>query len=232
MKKFVSKSASNQKLKKVLKYGCILVLTVAVTLLLTFFLITPLMKAKLEKELLHSEIRLEEEAAYEKKDQEYVSAELETELRQYINEYFNKANVNECFSEKSIREFSELIAERLKEKEIYTISKEMIQQLLTKEIEKITAADLQNDEEKLLALKQELLEKISGIESQSTSIVKIAQDVKETKISIEQLQEVLSEVIWNLGDCTVSYHADDGHFYITYEKEGADSVTKKLDYAE
>ena len=108
----------------------------------------------------------------------------------------------------------------------------MIQQLLTKEIEKITATDLQNDEEKLLALKQELLEKISGIESQSTSIVKIAQDVKETKISIEQLQEVLSEVIWNLGDCTVSYHADDGHFYITYEKEGADSVTKKLDYAE
>ena len=232
MKKFVSKSVSNQKLKKALKYGCILVLTVAVTLLLTFFLITPLMKAKLEKELLHSEIRLEEVAAYEKKDQEYVSAELETELRQYINEYFNKANVNECFSEKSIREFSELIAERLKEKEIYTISKEMIQQLLTKEIEKITATDLQNDEEKLLALKQELLEKISGIESQSTSIVKIAQDVKETKISIEQLQEVLSEVIWNLGDCTVSYHADDGHFYITYEKEGADSVTKKLDYAE
>ena len=43
------------------------------------------------------------------------------------------------------------------------------------------------------------------------------------------VQTSIDDINGQLNDCTVEYK--NGHFYITYNKGGADSVSKKLDYA-
>ena len=60
--------------------------------------------------------------------------------------------------------------------------------------------------------------------SNSVNQNKAAQDAVNTSV-----QTSIDDINGQLNDCTVEYK--NGHFYITYNKGGADSVSKKLDYA-
>lgn len=56
-------------------------------------------------------------------------------------------------------------------------------------------------------------------------IANLTTDLSSTKASV---QSSLDDINGQLNDCSIEYK--DGHFYITYHKGGADSVSKKLDY--
>ena len=81
MRKLMSTSASKTDRKQVVKFGGILTATVSITLLLCGLLIFPWMKNDIRNELLYGEISLEsvntEQATFDKKEQEYVTAEFE-----------------------------------------------------------------------------------------------------------------------------------------------------------
>lgn len=56
-------------------------------------------------------------------------------------------------------------------------------------------------------------------------IANLTTDLSSTKASV---QSSLDDINGQLNGCSIEYK--DGHFYITYHKGGADSVSKKLDY--
>ncbi len=243
MKKIMAISASKIDWKKAAKFGGIITATVVLTLLICVVFIFPRMKKDIKNQLIYGDISLEEidteKASYDKKEQEYVTAEFEEELQTYLEEYFQNTDVNAYFGEGGIEKLVEQITVQLKESGTTILSKEKIEQLITKELEKVVISENQNDEAALNALKQELTDKINAlaasgdydaiIAKHSTTISTIAADVKVTKNEMNSIQETLLQVIANLGDCMVVYNAQDGHFYITYQG-GADTVTKKLDY--
>ena len=77
----------------------------------------------------------------------------------------------------------------------------------------------------------------SASESQQKSIDELSSTSEAQQKSIDALSsavasgqvdtgELISAIEYQLGDCRISY--EDGHFYIIYEGEGADSVVKKL----
>lgn len=244
MRKLMSISASKIDWKQVAKFGSILTATVAITLLLCSLLIFPWMKNDIKNQLLYGEITLDEngteEATFDKKEQEYVTAEFEAELKMYLEEYFQNTDVDAYFGEDGIEKLVEQITLKLKESDSTILSKEKIEALISKELEKVIVKENESNDEALNALKQELIYKIDAlassgnydaiIEKHSTTLSTIVTDISTTQNELDVLQESLLYVMGNLGDCIVAYNAEDGHFYITYQG-GADSVTKKLDYA-
>ena len=243
MRKLMSTSASKTDRKQVVKFGGILTATVSITLLLCSLLIFPWMKNDIRNELLYGEISLEnvntEQATFDKKEQEYVTAEFEAELRTYLEEYFQNTDLHAYFGEDGIEKLVEQITLKLKESNNTILSKEKIEELISKELEKIIVKENESDDEALAALKQELIEKIDSmasggnydaiIEKHSTTLSSIVNDMSTTKTELTTVQESVLQILGNLGDCVVAYNTEDGHFYITYQG-GADSVTKKLDY--
>lgn len=243
MRKMMSISASKIDWKQVIKFGGILTATVVITLLLCSLFIFPWMKNDIKNQLLYGEIALEEgnteKATFDKKEQEYVTAEFEAELKTYLEEYFQNTDMDAYFGEGGIDKLVEQITLKLKESNTTILSKEKIEELITKELEKVIIKENENDDEALNALKQELIQKINAlassgnydaiIEKHSTTLSTIVTDMSTTKNELTTMQESLMYILGNLGDCTVAYNAEDGHFYITYQG-GADSVTKKLDY--
>ena len=243
MKKFMSISASKTNWKQGAKRGSTLIAAVAVTLFLCSLFLIPWMKNEIKNELLYGEINLENdstgEATFDKKEQEYVTAEFEAELKMYLEEYFKNTDVDAYFGEGGIDKLVEQITLKLKESDTTILTKEKIEELISSELEKVIIKENQNDDEALNALKQELTQKIdhlasSGnydaiIEKHSTTLSTVVNDLSTTRNELDVMQESLLYVMGNLGDCVVAYNAEDGHFYITYQG-GADSVTKKLDY--
>lgn len=239
----MSIGASKIDWKQVIKFGGILTATVVITLLLCSLFIFPWMKNDIKNQLLYGEIALEEvnteKATFDKKEQEYVTAEFEAELKTYLEEYFQNTDMDAYFGEGGIDKLVEQITLKLKESNTTILSKEKIEELITKELEKVIIKENENDDEALNALKQELIQKINAlassgnydaiIEKHSTTLSTIVTDMSTTKNELTTMQESLMYILDNLGDCTVAYNAEDGHFYITYQG-GADSVTKKLDY--
>ena len=114
-----------------------------------------------------------------------------------------------------------------------------IEELISKELEKVIVKENESDSAGLDALKQELIEKINAmatggnydaiIEKHSTTLSTIVNDMSTTKTELTTVQESVLQILGSLGECTVAFNPEDGHFYITY-LGGADSVTKKLDY--
>ncbi len=243
MRKMMSKSASKIDRKQVLKSGGTLTVTVVITLLICGWFVIPWVKNDIRNELLYGEIALEnsntENATFDKKDQEYVTAEFEAELQMYLEEYFKNTDVNAYFGEGGIEKLVEQITLKLKESNTTVLTKEKLEELISKELESIILRENENDEEALNALKQELITKINDmasngnydavIEKHSTTLATIVNDMSTTQTELTTVQESVFQILGKLGDCMVSFHPEDGHFYITYQG-GADSVTKKLDY--
>ena len=243
MRKIMSIGASKTNWKQVVKFGGILTATVIITLLLCNFWIFPWMKNDIKNQLLYDEISLEGngsgEASFDKKEQEFVTAEFEAELKMYLEEYFQNTDVDAYFGEDGIDKLVEQITLKLKESDTTILSKEKIEALISSELEKVIVKENKNDDEALNALKQELTQKIDSlassgnydaiIEKHSTTLSTIVTDINTTKNEMSVMQESLLYVMGNLGDCVIAYNPEDGHFYITYQG-GADSVTKKLDY--
>lgn len=244
MRKNMSISASKSEEKQNVKFGGILAATVTITLFLCILFIFPWMKNDIKNELLYGEISLNEvdteKATFDKKEQEYVTAEFESELRTYLEQYFQNTDMESYFGADGIEKLVEQITLKLKESNTTVLSKEQLEELITKELEKVIIKENENDDEALNALKQELIEKINAlassgnydaiIEKHSTTLSSIVSDMSITKNELAVMNESLMYILGNLGDCMVAYNAEDGHFYITYQG-GADSVTKKLDYA-
>ncbi len=244
MRKFLAISASKVNRKQCIKFGGILTATVVITLLLCGIFIFPWMKNDIRNQLLYGEIPLEEsnteKATFDKKEQEYVTAEFEAELRSYLEAYFKDTDINAYFGEDGIEKLVEQITLKLKESNTTVLSKEKMEELITRELEKVIVKENERDNEALEALKQELIYKIESlassgnydaiIEKHSTTLSTIVTDMNMTKTELTTVQESLLHILGNMGDCMVAYNAEDGHFYITYQG-GADSVTKKLDYA-
>ena len=243
MRKMMSISASKIDRKQVLKKGGTLTVTIVITLLLCFSIVIPWMKNDIKNELLYGEISLEgvntEDATFGKKEQEYVTSQFETELRMYLEEYFQNTDVDAYFGEGAIEKLVEQITLKLKESGSTALSKEQIEALISKELESLILKENESDEEALNALKQELITKINDmaqngnydavLEKHSTTLSTIVNDMSTTKSELTTIQESLLQILGNLGECTVAFNPEDGHFYITYQG-GADSVTKKLDY--
>lgn len=243
MKKFLAAGASKVNRKQCIQFGCILTATVVITLLLCGIFIFPWMKNDIKNQLLYGEISLEEnnteKAAFDKKEQEYVTAEFESELRSYLEAYFKDTDINEYFGEGGIDKLVEQITLKLKESDTTILSKEKMEELITRELEKVIVKENEHDNEALEALKQELISKIEAlassgnydaiIEKHSTTLATIVTDMNTTKTELTTIQEALLHILGDMGDCVISYNGEDGHFYITYQG-GADSVTKKLDY--
>jgi len=243
MKKIMSVSASKMNRKQVREVGGILAASVTITLLICGLFLFPWMKNDIKNQLLYGEIELEdidtENAGYDKKEQEYVTAEFETELKLYLQEYFQSMDMEAYFGQEGIEKLVEQITQKLKESDTTVLSKEIIEELITKELEKIIVEENTHDAEALETLKLELTEKINAlassgnydaiIEKHSTTLSSIVTDISSTRNELTSMQESLVHILGNLGDCVVAFNAEDGHFYITY-KGGADSVTKKLDY--
>ena len=243
MRKMMSIGASKAEKKQLLKKGGTLTATVVVTLLVCGLFIVPWIKNDIRNELLYGEIALEntntENATFDKKEQEYVTAEFEAELKLYLEEYFQNTDVDAYFGEGAIEKLVEQITLKLKESNMTTLTKEKIEELISKELENIIVKENENDEEALNALKQELITKINDmasngnydaiIEKHSTTLSTIVNDMSTTKNELTTVQESVLQILGSLGECTVAFNPEDGHFYITY-KGGADSVTKKLDY--
>jgi len=241
MRKMMSLCASKGDRKQAAKTGGTLIVTVIITLLICGLFVIPWLKNDIRNELLYGEITLEntENATFDKKEQEFVTAEFETELKLYLQEYFQNTDMEAYFGEEGIEKLVEQITQQLKESDTTVLSKEVIEELITKELEKIIIEENAQDTEALDALKQELTEKINAlassgnydaiIEKHSTTLSSVVTDISNTRNELTNMQESLMYILGNLGDCVVAYNAEDGHFYITYEG-GADSVTKKLDY--
>ena len=243
MRKLMSISASKTDRKQVVKFGGILTATVVITLFLCNFFVFPWLKNDIKNQLLYGEITLDEEgsdeATFDKKEQEYVTAEFEAELKMYLEEYFQNTDVDAYFGEGGIEKLVEQITLKLKESNTTILSKEKIEELISQELEKVIIKENESDDEALHALKQELIDKIDAlassvnydaiIEKHSTTLSTIVTDISRTQKELNVMQESLLYVMGNLGDCVIAYNVEDGHFYITYQG-GADSVTKKLDY--
>ena len=243
MRKLMSISASKSDRKQMAKAGGTLIATVMITLLICGLFIIPWMKQDIRNELLYGEIMLEnsntEGATFDKKEQEYVTAEFEAELRTYLEEYFQNTDVNAYFGDGGIEKLVEQITQKLKETNSMILSKEKIEELISKELEKVIVKENESDRAGLDALKQELIEKINAmatggnydaiIEKHSTTLSTIVNDMSTTKTELTTVQESVLQILGSLGECTVAFNPEDGHFYITY-LGGADSVTKKLDY--
>jgi len=244
MNKIMSISASKISWKQVAKFGGILSATVVITLFLCGLLVIPWIKRDIRDELLYGEIMLEslntEDATYDKKEQEYVTAEFEAELQMYLEEYFQDMDAETYLGEDGIAKLVEQITSQLKESDTTILSKEKIEALISRELEKVIVKENENDGVALEALKQELIEKINAlaasgnydaiIEKHSTTLSTIMKDMSISQNNISTIQESVLQILGNLGDCVVAYNPEDEHFYITYQG-GADSVTKKLDYA-
>ena len=243
MRKMMSDRASKIEPKQVVKKGGTLITTVVATLLICGLFIFPWMKNDIRNELLYGEIALEttntEDATFDKKHQEYVTAEFEAELQMYLEEYFQNTELNAYLGEGGIEKLVEQITLKLKETGNSVWTKEKIETLINKELESILVQENEGDEEALMALKQELTEKINAmaaggnydaiIEKHSTTLSTIVNEMSTTKNELTTVQESVLQILGSLGECTVAFNPEDGHFYITY-KGGADSVTKKLDY--
>jgi len=243
MRKTMSISASKISWKQIVKFGCILTVTVAVTLVLCKLFAFPMMENNIKNQLLYGELLPEEmnteKVSFDKKELEYVTTAFETELRIYLEEYFENTEVESYFGEDAIEKLVEQITLRLKEAENVVWSKEKIEELIAKELTSLVVKEEEGDAQALEALKQELVQKInilasSGnydaiIEKHSTTLSSIVTDMGAAKEELHEVKESLVNILGSMGDCTVSYNAQDGHFYITY-KGGADTVTKKLDY--
>lgn len=243
MKKMMSGSASKMNWKKFREVGGILFASVMLTLLLCTLFVFPWIKKDIKNQLLYGEIMLEEvnteEAGFDKKEQEYVTAEFETELKMYLESYFQNMDAESYLGEDGIEKLVAQITQKLKESGSTVLSKESVEALISKELEKLIIKENAHDDEALEALKQELTQKINAlassgnydaiIEKHSTTLSSIVSDISTTRNELTTVQESLVHILGNLGDCIVAFNAEDGHFYITYQG-GADSVTKKLDY--
>jgi len=243
MRKMMSGSASKKDWKQVIKNGSTLTLTVVITILVCSLFIIPWMKNDIRNELLYGEIALEntntEDATFDKKNQEYVTAEFEAELQMYLEEYFQNTDVNAYFGEGGIEKLVEQITLQLKESGNTILTKEKMEELISRELEKLIIKENESDDKALEALKQELIAKIDDmaaggnydaiIEKHSTTLSSIVNDMSTAKIELTTVQESVLQILGNLGECTVAFNPEDEHFYITYQG-GADSVTKKLDY--
>ena len=241
MRKMMSLCASKGDRKQAAKTGGTLIVTVIITLLICGLFVIPWLKNDIRNELLYGEITLEntENATFDKKEQEFVTAEFETELKLYLQEYFQNTDMEAYFGEEGIEKLVEQITQQLKESDTTVLSKEVIEELITKELEKIIIEENAQAPEAFDAFKQELTEKLNAlassgnydaiIEKHSTTLSSVVTDISNTRNELTNMQESLMYILGNLGDCVVAYNAEDGHFYITYEG-GADSVTKKLDY--
>lgn len=243
----VTANTSKADWRQFVKTGIILAISILLIFLSCHFFIFPKMKEDIKNDvknqLLYEEIVLDdvenEEVSFDKKEQEYVTAEFETELRTYLEEYFQNMDLNAYFGEDGMKKLVEQITLRLKESNNTILSQENMEPIITKELEKVFIIENEMDEEILQELKRELMEKInqlaeSGnydaiIEKHSTTLSTILTDMSMTKEELLSIQESLLRLFGDMGDCNVTYDEEDGHFYITY-KGGADSVTKKLDY--
>lgn len=243
MRKMMSVSASKRDWKQVIKNGSTLIVTAVVTILICSLFIIPWMKNDIRNELLYGEIALEntntENATFDKKDQEYVTAEFEAELQLYLEEYFRNTDVNAYFGEGGIEKLVEQITQKLKESGNTILTKEKMEAFISQELEKLIIKENKSDNEALEALKQELVAKIDDmaaggnydaiIEKHGTTLSTIVNDMSTTKNELTTVQESVLQILGSLGECMVSFNPEDEHFYITYQG-GADSVTKKLDY--
>lgn len=243
MRKIMSISASKIDWKQIAQFGGILIATVVITLFLCRAFIFPIMETDIKNQLLYGEIALEEvnteKATFDKKEQEYVTAEFEAELQTYLEEYFQTTDVNTYFGEDGIEKLVEQITLKLKESGETVLSQEKMEEWITEELERVIVKEKESGGEALEALKQELVHKINSlaasgnydaiIQNHSTTLSTIVTDMNNTQTELDTVQESLLHILGNLGDCMIAYNAADGHFYITY-KGGADTVTKKLDY--
>ena len=131
MRKMMSVSASKRDWKQVIKNGSTLIVTAVVTILICSLFIIPWMKNDIRNELLYGEIALEntntENATFDKKDQEYVTAEFEAELQLYLEEYFRNTDVNAYFGEGGIEKLVEQITQKLKESGNTILTKEKME---------------------------------------------------------------------------------------------------------
>lgn len=212
----------DKKLTSGIAFGTLTVLISVLLTMLTLALVLPSYK----NQLLKSEVS-------------NVSSYMEEEMQTMISNYFADADMSEYLSEETIEKFSQVMITELQEKGFE--SSDSIKETLVFEVEKIV-------EEGDAAVKEEVLDKTKEddkknletfemfvtdniapqIGGNSSTISGIAGDVNNVKTEINVMETQITELQGNVGNALVEYNAEDGHFYVVYNKDQEDEVSKKL----
>lgn len=70
------------------------------------------------------------------------------------------------------------------------------------------------------------------IQNNVTSIANLIASYNTMQNNVSDIQNDILNLYGKMDDCEITYNEQDGHFYITYNPGGADSVSKKLDFAQ
>lgn len=222
LKKMISTNLKDKNVKSGITFG---ILTVLASMLLTVLILSVTLPTY-KKQILSSETM--SNVTYS-----------EEELQTLISNYFATADMSEYMSEEMVEQFSQIMITELQENGFE--SSDAIKETIVLEMEKIV-------EDGDAAVKEEVLDKtqesdkknlenfemyvtdniVSQIGGNSSTISGIAGDVSNVKTEINVMETQITELQDSVGNALVEYNAEDGHFYVVYNKDQEDEVSKKL----